>query len=182
LVIILRESVKGKNLQGLLNVISSLTLKVKKVMIHYIIDGNNVIGKIPELVKFQKKDKQRAREQLVYLLQNYFHNKTIGLTLHFDGYENIPLRLSKGKIVYSGKKAADYFIRENVEVIKNRKNITLVTSDNELKNFGKACGCRVISSEDFVAMLNKGKTVDKEKPEIGSKSDIEEFKRLFDVK
>ena len=148
-------------------------------MIHYIIDGNNVIGKIPELVKLQKKDKQRAREQLVYLLHNYFHNKTIGLTLHFDGYENIPLCLSKGKIVYSGKKPADYFIREHIEQTKNRRNLVLVSSDNELRNFGKACGCKIIYSEDFGKQLAKGKTIDEEKLRTEDINDVEEWKRIF---
>jgi predicted RNA-binding protein with PIN domain len=102
-------------------------------MVHYIIDGNNVIGKVPELFKLQKSDKQRSREQLVYLLQRYFHNKKINLTLHFDGFANIPLPLSKGKIIYSENKTADSLIKENIERIKNRKNIILVTSDNELR-------------------------------------------------
>ena len=89
-------------------------------MLHYIIDGNNVIGKVPELFKLQKTDKQRSREQLVYFLQKYFRNKKINLTLHFDGYPNSPLSLSKGKIVYSENRTADSLIKENVERVKNR--------------------------------------------------------------
>lgn len=148
-------------------------------MVHYIIDGNNVIGKIPELIKLQKNDKQRSREQLVYLLQRYFRNKKINLSLHFDGFANTPLSLSKGKIVYSENKTADFFIKENIERIKNRKNITLVTSDNELKNFGKACGCTIISSKDFGAMLTKGNPIDEEKSRTEEINDVEEWKRIF---
>ena len=148
-------------------------------MVHYIIDGNNVIGKVPELFKLQKSDKQRSREQLVYLLQRYFHNKKINLTLHFDGFANIPLPLSKGKIIYSENKTADSLIKENIERINNRKNIILVTSDNELKNFGKACGCTIVSSKDFGKVLTKGSSIDEEKLRTEEINDIEEWKRIF---
>ena len=148
-------------------------------MVHYIVDGNNVIGKIPELFKLQKSDKQRSREQLVYLLQRYFHNKKINLTLHFDGFANIPLPLSKGKIIYSENKTADSLIKENIERIKNRKNIILVTSDNELKNFGKACGCTIVSSKDFGKVLTKGSSIDEEKLRTEEINDVEEWKRIF---
>ena len=148
-------------------------------MIQYIIDGNNIIGKIPELFKLQKKDKQRSREQLVYLLQRYYSGKKIHLSLYFDGFENIPLHMSKGKIIYSGNKQADHFIREQIEKTKNRKNVVLVSSDNELKNFGRACSCRIISSEDFVKLLMKGKTEDEEKLRVEDINDVEEWKRIF---
>jgi predicted RNA-binding protein with PIN domain len=148
-------------------------------MINYVIDGNNVMGKIPHLFKLQQKDKQRAREQLVYLLQRYFSSKKINLNLYFDGYENAPLRLGKGKIIYSGNKQADHFIREQIERTKNRKNLVLVSSDNELKNFGRACSCRIISSEDFVKLLMKEKTEDEEKLRVEDINDVEEWKRIF---
>ncbi len=148
-------------------------------MLHYIIDGNNVIGKIPELFRLQKRDKQRSREQLVFLLQRYFSNKKINLTLHFDGFQNAPLALSKGKIVYSESRSADSLIKENIERIKNRKNIILVTSDNELINFGKACGCTIISSKDFGTMLTKKNAIDEEKSRTEEINDVEEWKRIF---
>ena len=148
-------------------------------MVHYIIDGNNVIGKIPELFKLQKSGKQRSREQLVYLLQRYSRSKKINLTLHFDGFANSALPLSKGKIIYSENKPADFLIKENIERIKNRKNIILVTSDNELRNFGKACGCTIISSKDFGAMLTKGNPIDEEKSRTEEINDVEEWKRIF---
>jgi len=148
-------------------------------MLHYIIDGNNVIGKIPELFRLQKSDKQRSREQLVYLLQKYFANKKLNLTLHFDGFANTPLSLTKGKIIYSENKPADFFIRENIERVKNRKNIILVTSDNELVNFGKACGCTITSSKDFGMTLTKGNSEDEEKSRTEEINDVEEWKRIF---
>ncbi len=41
-------------------------------LITYIIDGNNLIGKIASLMNLQKKDKQASREKLIYILDRYF--------------------------------------------------------------------------------------------------------------
>lgn len=44
-------------------------------MRHYIIDGNNLIGKIASLQKLQKKNKQSSREKLAFILESYFLGK-----------------------------------------------------------------------------------------------------------
>ncbi len=41
-------------------------------MLHYIIDGNNLIGKIKRFSSLQKKDKQTAREKLAFYVDRYF--------------------------------------------------------------------------------------------------------------
>ena len=58
-------------------------------MLHYIIDGNNLIGKIKHFSNIQKKDKQAAREKLALFLDRYFISKKAKVTLHFDGFENL---------------------------------------------------------------------------------------------
>jgi hypothetical protein len=45
-------------------------------MISFIIDGNNLIGKIKSLMDLQKKDKQASREKLVLILDRYFLAKS----------------------------------------------------------------------------------------------------------
>ena len=149
-------------------------------MKHYIIDGNNLIGKISFLNKLQKTDKQRAREQVVFLIQQYFHNKKVNISLHLDGFPSQPINLYNGKIIYSHSKTADEKIKEQIEETKNRKNIVVVTSDNNLREFARVCGCEILSSEKFGKSITQKKDVDEEKPQINSEGDIEEFKRLFD--
>ena len=53
-------------------------------MLSYIIDGNNLIGKISSLMSLQKKDKQASREKLVFLLDRYFSQKKANVTLNLD--------------------------------------------------------------------------------------------------
>ncbi len=151
-------------------------------MQHYIIDGNNLIGKIKSLFNLQKKDKQATREKLAFLIEKFFAGKKQKVTLHFDGYPNTPIKIYKSKIVYSEDKTADEKIKYQIGNIKNRKNIIVVTSDLNVKEFARVCGCKVISSEDFSKKLKSRNAVDEEKSRIDEINDIEEFKRLFNSK
>ncbi len=148
----------------------------------FIIDGNNVIGKDKMLMKIQKKDRQMSREKLAMMLDNYYQTSRNKIFLHFDGFENLPIKTSKIKIVYSNKKPADDKIRQQIENSDNPKNITLITSDASLAEFAKACRSNVVLSEDYLSGLNHSKE-DEEKKRIDSmKSDIEEFKKIYGVK
>lgn len=144
----------------------------------YIIDGNNLIGKSSSLSKIQKKDKQAAREKLVYLLDRYFYQKKYSVYLHLDGYPGEILNSSKMKIVYSEQRTADEKIKKQIGNSTSRKNITLVTSDLNLAEYGKVCGCKIISSEDFFALLQAMDDQDDEESRI-NKMSKSEFLKLF---
>lgn len=124
-------------------------------MNHYIIDGNNLIGKIKSLSRIHVRDKQSSRVQLVSLLNGYFAGKKCNLTLHLDGFANTPLNLSKGKIVYSDNRISDYMIRQEIDNAKNRKLIILVSSDHSLMNYAKVNSCTVIKSDEFGKQIQK---------------------------
>ena len=147
----------------------------------FLIDGNNLIGKISSIKKIKNKDKESVREKLVFLIEDYFHRKKGKVYLHFDGFENVPLRLSKGKIIYSEKSTADNNIKEQIERAKNRKNLIVISSDHEIQNFARVCSCEVLSSEEFAKELTSKKNANEEESRIKSIDDIEEFKRLFNV-
>ena len=151
-------------------------------MIKYIIDGNNLIGKLHFLSSLQKKDKQAPREKLAFMIEDYFYDKNIKVSLHFDGYENLPIKTSKMKIHYSESKIADIKIKNEIELAKNRKNLLVVTSDNNIKEFAKVCGCQVMSSEEFAEQLTRKGNDDEEKKRIDSMNDTELFKKLFNEK
>lgn len=151
-------------------------------MQHYIIDGNNLIGKIKELIILQKKNKQATREKIAFLIEKYFAGKKQKVTLHFDGHPNIPIKIFHAKIVYSENKTADEKIKDQISNINNRKSLIVVTSDLNIKEFAKVCGCKVISSEEFGIKLKSRKSIDEEKSRIKEIDDIEMFKRLFNSK
>ncbi|GBD88153.1 YacP-like NYN domain protein [bacterium BMS3Abin03] len=150
-------------------------------MLQYIIDGNNLIGKIPSLHRLQGKDKQSSREKLAYLIDNYFHNKKAKVTLHFDGFMKEPIKITNAKIIYSDNHTADEEIKDQIGAAKNRKNIILISSDNNLKEFARVCSCRVISSEDFNKKIFSSNENNEEKIIEQMTRNNDEFKHLFGV-
>lgn len=152
-------------------------------MNYYIIDGNNLIGRIKSLQQLQKKDKQASCENLIYFLNRHFAGKKVKLSLHFDGHPNLPLSISKGKITYSFNQQSDNFIRQEIENSLNPRLIILVTSDHSLMNFGKVCGCKVISSDDFYRETEKSTVKNDEAEKISQlEKNNEEFLKLFQNK
>ena len=149
-------------------------------MNHYIIDGNNLIGKIKSLKEMQRKDKQSSREGLVNLLNRYFAGKKIKLTLHLDGFPGTAINLSKGKICYSEKHTSDYMIREEIDRSKNPKLITLVSSDHSLMNYARANSCSVVKSEEFYKEVRKSYEKNEEAEKVKQlEKEKDEFLKLF---
>lgn len=151
-------------------------------MIHYIIDGNNLIGKIPRLKELHLKNKQLSRSELVTILNSYFAGKKISLTLHLDGFKNLPLNFSKGKIVYSDSQTSDAKIRDEIARSKNPKLITLVSSDRSLAEFARVNSSTVIKAEEFFGLLNRS---NEKNEEIQAAKNLESekdfFKRAFRI-
>ena len=148
-------------------------------MKHYIIDGNNLIGKINFLHKIQQKDKQHSREKLAFMIDNFFHEKKAKITIHFDGFKNLPIKLNQAKIVYSDSKSADDKIKKQIELDNNRKNIVVITSDNNIQEFARVCSCSIIKSEEFARTI-QSKKQDDEKDIIEKMNDnLDEWEKLF---
>lgn len=145
-------------------------------MIHYIIDGNNLIGRSKVLNEVHSKDKQRSRAELVSMLNSCFAGKKINITLHFDGFKNLPISLSKGKIVYSDNQSSDTKIREEISKSRNPKLITLVSSDRPLTDFARVNSCLIVNSEDFIKMMYEKKDGNEEARKI---RDLENEKEFF---
>jgi len=146
---------------------------------HYIIDGNNLIGKIKILNQIQKKNKQQSREKLAFMLGRYFSKRKASVSLHFDGFENDTIKISAIKIIYSGSSTADEKIKREIERSKNPKNYILVTSDVNIAEFGRVCSCDVIKSEEFARQLLSLNSINEEQARIDAMNSAEEFKKLF---
>lgn len=149
-------------------------------MKQYLIDGNNVIGKDPELKSIQNKDPQDSREKLAWKLDRFFSKKKYKVHLHFDGHSKEPIRTSKLRIHYSDNKTADEKIREQIEFTKNPKNLIVVTSDRALSEFAKVCSCSVSTSEDLIKDVTQSDDRQSEEEIIKDISN-DEIRRLFDA-
>ena len=150
-------------------------------MLHYIIDGNNLIGKIGSLQKLQKKNKQSSRDKLAFILESYFlgrpNNK---ISLHYDGFPGQSIKVQNIRIIYSGKKTADEEIKSQIEHETNRRNLIVISSDLNIREFARVCGCAWKSCEDFSRELINTSPDDEEKKRQDELSN-DEFKKLFDV-
>ena len=150
-------------------------------MKQYIIDGNNLIGKIKSLNKLHRKNKKQSAEKLAFMIGRNFSKKKVSISLHFDGVQRDIIRVPGLKINYSGTVSADDKIKSEIGKSKNPKNIILVTSDNNLEEFGRVCSCQVIKSEVFSKQLISADSSDEEKNRIEELDNPEEFKKLFGV-
>ena len=147
---------------------------------HYLIDGNNLIGKIPAIAKIHKQNPQSSRELLHQKLSSYFASKNVGVTIYFDGFENIKLGSSKIRIDYSNNRQADDNIRAFISHHKSPTHLILISSDRPLAQFAKKCTCKVIASEDFAKQMNYDNSGDDEEKKINKLSQSnKEFIDLF---
>lgn len=146
----------------------------------YIIDGNNLIGKIKELHQLQTKDKVSSREKLAWMLERYFINRPVKVKLHFDGHYKEPIRVSKIRIEYSGNKTADENIKRDITIANNPKLVAVVSSDHNVMEFAKVNSCTVMKSENFARKLNAKADNNLEEKLIGQISK-EEIKKMFGV-
>ena len=150
-------------------------------MKQYIIDGNNLICKLPSLKILQTKDKQGSREKLAFIIDNYLNQRNTKAFLHFDGHPKEPIRINNASIIYSENLSADEKIKNQVGRSKNPRNIIVVTSDNNLTEYARVCSSTVIKCEEFVKDILHQKDNDEEKRRIEEMSNNEEFKKLFGI-
>lgn len=151
-------------------------------MKHYIIDGNNLIGRIQLLKQLQKKDKQASREKLALMIERYFDRKNVKVSLHFDGYPKDKIKISKGSICYSYNLTADEMIKKEIDKSDNSRNIVVVTSDLNLKEYARTCSCTVLSAEEFEIHKTSYAASEDEENKIRELQSSDEFKKLFGVK
>lgn len=150
-------------------------------MKHFIIDGNNLIGKIDSLKRIHRKDKKLSRVNLAFILERYFQKKKVIAELFYDGFENEKIKVNGIKICYSDKLTADDMIRKRIEKSNNRKNIIVITSDRNLAEFARVCTCKVYKSEDFAKQIYLHPRTDEEEKRIEEIKDSVEFKKLFGI-
>jgi predicted RNA-binding protein with PIN domain len=130
-----------------------------------VVDGYNIIGAWPQLVKLKDIHLEEARDQLIHMLADYQAFTGIQVCIVFDAY-HIPglggkYEQSKLRIVYTKEKeTADELIESLVsEMIGRRKRVYVATSDLTEQNviFGK--GALRLSARE---LLEKVKENDKE--------------------
>lgn len=122
----------------------------------YLIDGNNVIG---QRVGWHR-DKPGSRRRFLADLTRFSHVKKVRITVAFDGAPDKDLPDGSSyrgiKIFYSKQGSdADTRIVEMAEAARDRKGLTVVTSDRKLAARVRVCGVQVMRSGQFRRLLDE---------------------------
>ena len=131
-------------------------------MIHYVLDGYNVIQSGPDEL-LVKGTLQRKRDFLLELLKGLLARAagTNKITVVFDGPESAPF-LSSGisssccsgiSVVFSEGKTADERIEELVLTNAKPSEITVVTNDKGIRRLLGASGAKFMGVDDFAKKL-----------------------------
>lgn len=130
--------------------------------LHYIIDGYNVVKQEPVWSNCELKEARDSFLRFVRInkIAGSFRNK---ITIVFDGKNNYAFpnapKARAGKdsavdVVFSKNITADEQIIEIIKVVKNPRNVVLVSDDRQLRISGRSYGAQVMSVVDF---LKRGK-------------------------
>lgn len=136
---------------------------------HYIIDGHNLIGKMPDI---SLKDPNDEIKLTMRIKSWVAESKKRQVTLFFDGgiqgsHQN---RLSgrNMKVIFAPSgRTADSLIISQMRKLKNPRDYTLVTSDREIIGHAKSLRIRSLLSEEFIERMG---FIFKEKPEKAPKA------------
>jgi predicted RNA-binding protein with PIN domain len=123
----------------------------------YIIDGYNLLHKVPALAGLAGSDLERARELLLGRLVCWRGRRGIGVTVVFDGAGGGG-RAGAGfpgvKVVFSRPPLnADEYIVRLAAASRTPGALTVVSSDNSLVSRVRECGAKSVSAGEFARLL-----------------------------
>ncbi len=151
----------------------------------YLIDGNNVMA---QRVGWHR-DKGKARRGLMDELARFAAAKRASVAVVFDGQPEQHFADGAGykgiKVFYAEHGSnADERIKQLVESARERRTLTVVTSDRELASYVRQCGVQVLRSGEFRQRLEESavdrSTSTEEESKINRK-DVPEWMRYFGV-
>jgi predicted RNA-binding protein with PIN domain len=126
-----------------------------------IIDGYNVIHRVPNLSRFLDVSLERAREELIFQLKSYLVNHKVSIVLVFDGaHPSIGLesRNPNGSFEVLFSKIpfkADPVIKNLINKEEKKKSLTIVTDDTDIIRYAKSQKVNFLSSTAFYDRLEK---------------------------
>jgi predicted RNA-binding protein with PIN domain len=146
----------------------------------YIIDGHNLIGKLPGIQLSDPEDERRLAEQL----QAFASRTRRSLTVYFDRGQpgGADLRAGLVTLKFVSGRTADEAIAGHLRRLKGEaRNWTIVSSDRQVQADARAAGARVLSSEAFAEMIGEpqgGGAPSRETPDL-SEEEIARWEDLF---
>ena len=150
----------------------------------FLIDGHNLIGRLPDL----RLDDPDDEAKLVARLRAYCARTGKRITVVFDrGLPGGHSELSGGgvKVIFASTgRTADGILCERLRRARDPRGLMLVTSDHEVIAAAQSRGARVMRSEEFATRLAASRTgkvdkVEAEKDVHLSVKEVEEWLQIF---
>ena len=150
---------------------------------HFLIDAYNLIFTAP----VEAPTIEQRREKVIRLIGDYFNDRSLDATLVFDGKvsQDLPLNsyhIQGIKIVFSfdGETADDEIINI-VSCSDKPKQITVVTSDAELKKRASLRGCHTMWINEFTRkIIPKNKRHVEQKVDNLSGTEKKQLTKIFE--
>lgn len=152
----------------------------------YLIDGNNVIGQRGKGYEDWFSDKPASRRRLLDDLARLARVKKLRLTVVFDGAPDSAFPEASSfrgvKVFYARQNSdADTRIVEMAEAERNKKNMTVVTSDGKLTARVRVCGVKVMRSGDFRQMMEDAVETTGGNERLVAEEETDDWLRYFGV-
>ena len=126
-------------------------------MLWYIIDGWNLIHKIPHI-----KHTPFPQKELIAIIKRYHltGSKNNRVTIVFDGKINMDVIRSEQEyeVMFSDTKSADEVIRSLVSSSRIKRQIVVVSDDRQIIDHAKSLSANILKTKDFLVSKKKGKT------------------------
>jgi len=151
--------------------------------VHYILDGYNILKKIPYL---SNRHLSQGRQGFLDLIKRFNLCGKNKVTVVFDGRSDVvaPPHRTDFIVLFSEDETADDLIKKVVKKSKNPRQVIVVSDDRELRFEVKRLSARVISVEEFTKKIPAKKSREKFKDKAFLKKDdaqriTEELKRIW---
>ena len=145
-----------------------------------LIDGHNLIGRLPDL----RLDDPEDEAKLVARLRAYCARTGKSATVVFDqglpGGRSRELAGGGVEVVFaSAGRTADGILRERIRQARDPRGLTVVTSDRRIIAAAQARGVQVMRAEEFTAHLGAPQTTPMEQDMQLSAEEVEEWLKVF---
>lgn len=152
----------------------------------YLIDGHNLIGKLPDITLGEANDEAK----LVIKLRGFAARTRKKCIVVFDSGlpgGRSPLSNSPVEVIFaSSPRNADRLLIRRIEDMPDPRNWILVSSDHMIQDVAKRRGMQVMTSDTFAPLLRLPKApIPDDKPlkdVYVSPAEVEEWLRLFNKK
>jgi predicted RNA-binding protein with PIN domain len=124
-----------------------------------VVDGYNLVHKIPALKALVEGGLEQARDRLVLLLADHALRRNLAVTVVFDNRRGIAGTRGDSragvKVVFA-QSDADSYIKRMLERERSPRSWTVVTSDNSIRRHVADFGARTMLSEDLAREIERG--------------------------